>query len=397
MRLAQHHRLYACFFLFSVATGAVLSRLPDVQHNLGVTESQLGLTLIGMAIGSLISLTFASPIIERFGSRKTALVTVLGTAALYCSVAYIHWAPLAFMALVAAGLLAGALEINLNVQLDRREAELGRGIMSRAHGFWSLGFFVTSLVSAGIRQAGIPIEWHVAVVLALVLVVGAIIISGLHEAPVRAHTAADDQVHRIAFPTWGLLPLCIIGMAAFLAEGAGVDWSTIYMRDVFAAEPFVGGMGLTLFTFFMAGARLFIDPVVDRYGARAVATLLLVATALGLFAVAFAPSTAVALVGFSLLGVGCSAVYPLAVSAAAQRTDRPAAVNVAAMGQVTFVVFFLAPPLLGFVAQYMGIRNSYLVCLPLVFAALALIRSLPARRGLPGPGETPPVPTSPHG
>ena len=56
----------------------------------------------------------------------------------------------------------------------------------------------------------------------------------------------------------------------------------------------------------------------------------------------------------------------------------------------------LAPPLLGFVAQYMNIRDSYLVCLPLVFAALALVRSLPARRGLPA-GETPPVPTSPHG
>ena len=383
MRLAQHHRLYACFFIFSIATGAVLSRLPDVQHNMAVTESQLGLTLIGMAIGSLISLTFASPIIERLGARRTALITVLGTAALYCSVAFIHWAPLAFLALVAAGLLAGALEININVQLDRREAQLGRGIMSRAHGFWSLGFFVTSLVSAGVRQAGVPIEVHVGVVLLIVLVAGAVIISPLEEAPARASAAVDEAVHRIAFPTWGLLPLCIIGMAAFLVEGAGVDWSTIYMRDVFAAAPFVGGMGLTLFTFFMAMARLFIDPIVDRYGARMIATILLGASALGLIAVAFAPTTAVALVGFSLLGLGCSAVYPLAVSAAAQRTDRPASVNVAAMGQVTFVIFFLAPPLLGFVAQYMGIRDSYLVCLPLVFAALLLVRSLPGRRMQP--------------
>jgi len=383
MRLAQHHRLYACFFIFSIATGAVLSRLPDVQHNMAVTESQLGLTLIGMAIGSLISLTFASPIIERLGARRTALITVLGTAALYCSVAFIHWAPLAFLALVAAGLLAGALEININVQLDRREAQLGRGIMSRAHGFWSLGFFVTSLVSAGVRQAGVPIEVHVGVVLLIVLVAGAVIISPLEEAPARASAAVDEALHRIAFPTWGLLPLCIIGMAAFLVEGAGVDWSTIYMRDVFAAAPFVGGMGLTLFTFFMAMARLFIDPIVDRYGARMIATILLGASALGLIAVAFAPTTAVALVGFSLLGLGCSAVYPLAVSAAAQRTDRPASVNVAAMGQVTFVIFFLAPPLLGFVAQYMGIRDSYLVCLPLVFLALLLVRSLPGRRMQP--------------
>jgi MFS family permease len=60
----------------------------------------------------------------------------------------------------------------------------------------------------------------------------------------------------------------------------------------------------------------------------------------------------------------------LAVSAAAQRTDRPAAVNVAAIAQVSFVVFFLAPPLLGFVAEYLGIRNSYLICLPLLLGGL---------------------------
>ena len=77
-----------------------------------------------------------------------------------------------------------------------------------------------------------------------------------------------------------------------------------------------------------------------------------------------------ALIGFALMGAGCSAVYPLAVSAAAQRTDRPAAVNVAALGQVSFVVFFLAPPLLGFVAESMGIRMSYLICVPILLAGL---------------------------
>jgi MFS family permease len=91
---------------------------------------------------------------------------------------------------------------------------------------------------------------------------------------------------------------------------------------------------------------------------------------LGALLVGVAPDQTMALLGFALMGIGCSAVYPLAVSAAAQRTDRPSAVNVAALGQVSFVVFFMAPPLLGFVAEYMGIRMSYLICLPLLLAGL---------------------------
>ena len=82
MTIPAHVRVYAVFFLFALSLGGLLSRMADLQHQLGVSESQLGLTLIGMAIGSLISLTVASPLIHRFGARWTAFVTVFGTAAL---------------------------------------------------------------------------------------------------------------------------------------------------------------------------------------------------------------------------------------------------------------------------------------------------------------------------
>jgi hypothetical protein len=375
MHIQPQHRIYACFFLFATSMGALLSRLPDLQVALDINKSQLGLTLIGAAIGALISLTLASPIIARLGARKTAFLTVLGTSALLATVPWAGVAPLVFVILLCEGLLAGALEINLNVEIDRIEAQLGRGVMNRAHGFWSLGFFVTALVSSGVRQLGVSMQLHLALTFTFVLVVGAIFISGMQNAPARA-SLGHAEAPPIALPTPGLLPLCVIGIAAFLVEGAGIDWSAIYMRDVFAVEPFVGGLGLTFFTFCMAAARLFVDPFVDRFGARSVASALLGLALTGLTAVWLAPQPFVALVGFALMGCGCSAVYPLAVSAAAQRRDRPAYLNVAALGQMSFVVFFLAPPLLGFVAEHAGIRVSYLVCLPIIVAALYLTKAL---------------------
>ena len=360
MTIAPHHRIYTCFFLFAVSLGALLARMPDLQVALGVNKSELGLTLIGMAIGALISLTFSSPLIAHLGARTTAFITILGTAFSFAIVPWVGAAALVFCVLFVAGLLAGALEINLNVEIDRLEARLGRGIMNRAHGFWSLGFFVTALIASGVRQAEISMQLHLGVTLAVVIVAGTFAISGIRNAPART-VSHEVKAPLFAVPTLGLLPLCIIGIAAFLVEGAGIDWSAIYMRDVFAVEPFIGGLGLTLFTFFMAMARLFIDPVVDRFGARNVASVLLVLSAIGLTAVWLAPHAYIALFGFALMGGGCSAVYPLAVSAAAQRTDRAAQVNVAALGQVTFIVFFLAPPLLCFIAEHAGIRTSYLV------------------------------------
>jgi predicted MFS family arabinose efflux permease len=393
--MKPHHRIYSCFFLFAIALGALLSRMPDLQRRLEVTESQLGLTLIGMAIGSLISLTLSTPLIARLGARNTAYLTVLGTAALYALVPWLPSAPFVFAALFVAGMLAGSLEINLNVETDRLSAQMGRSLMNRAHGFWSLGFFVTALIGAGVRQAGISIEAHVGGIFLLVLAVALYTISGIRNAPARVD-ANNEAAPLIAFPTWGLLPLCLIGIAAFLVEGAGVDWSAIYMRDTFAVEPFIGGLGLTLFTLFMAGTRLLADGIVDRFGARPLAAFLLVLSAIGVLAVGLAPHPVVALVGFALLGTGCSAVYPLAVSAAAQRTDRAASLNVAALGQVTFIVFFLAPPLLGFIAEYFGIRNSYLICLPVIALGLWATRALPTR-SLREPATPAAEPLSPLG
>ena len=368
--IAPQHRIYACFFFFAVTTGALMARLPDIQTHLGVSEGQLGLTMIGMAIGSLISLTVGAPIVDRLGFRNTAFVTTLGPAILFATIPFLPVAPAMFAVLFVVGLMAGALEINLNVEIDRLEVQTGKRYMNRAHGFWSVGFFFTALFGAMIRQSGLSAGLHMIIVAVIVVLVAGYLIYGATNAPRTGQGLAEGASHRFAFPNIGLLPLCLIGFAAFLVEGAGIDWSAIYMRDVFAVEPIVGGMGLTLFAFFMAVMRLTADPIVSRYGPRNVAMVMLSFASLGALLVGIAPHPVLALLGFALMGAGCSAVYPLAVSAAAQRTDRPAAVNVAALGQISFVVFFLAPPLLGFVAEFVHIRASYLVCLPLLLAGL---------------------------
>ncbi|MBE7733362.1 MFS transporter [Devosia faecipullorum] len=395
--IAPQHRIYACFFFFAVTTGALMARLPDIQTHLGVSEGQLGLTMIGMAIGSLISLTIGAPIIDRLGFRTTAFFTTLGPAILFATIPWLPNAPAMFGVLFIVGLLSGALEINLNVEIDRLETRTGKRFMNRAHGFWSVGFFITALFGAMIRQSGLSAGMHMGIVAIVVVGIGGYLIYGASNEPRPVRTGQGTSEHRFAFPTIGLLPLCLIGFAAFLVEGAGIDWSAIYMRDVFAAEPFVGGMGLTLFAFFMALMRLTADPIVARFGPRNVAMVMLTLASFGALLVGAAPGPELALLGFALMGAGCSAVYPLAVSAAAQRTDRPAAVNVAALGQVSFVVFFLAPPLLGFVAEFINIRASYLICLPLLLAGLWASSFALGERKIEAPVGLPPEPLGPNG
>ncbi|PDS39476.1 MFS transporter [Rhizobium anhuiense] len=391
--MKPHHRIFFIQFAVALSVGAFLSRLPDIQLKFSLSEGELGLLLAIMSLGVLCGLTFSARLIERLGARTTAFVTVFGVTLFYALIPWMPSVSLAMPLFFVAGIFAGAFEINANIETDRHEALLGYRIMSRAHGMWSLGFCITALVAAGMRQAAVSIELHSFIVLVTVLIAGSIVFSGIENAP-RRHDAHPGDVPLVAFPTIGLLPLCLIGAAPLLAEGASVDWSAIYMRDVFAVEPFVGGLSVAIFSSFIAIGRLGMDSVIDRFNPRPVAITLLGIAAIGLVLVATAAQPVVALAGFGLTGIGCSSVYPLAISAAARRTDRPASVSVAALGQTTFLVFFSGPPLLGFVAEHFGIRFSYWVVVPVIAAALLVTKALIAA---PAPIAGQPEPVQPHG
>jgi MFS family permease len=175
-----------------------------------------------------------------------------------------------------------------------------------------------------------------------------------------------------------------------LLEGAAIDWSAIYMREVFQGSAVVGGLAVASAAACQAAARLMADPFVERHGPVRVARSLLLLLALGAVLVVLAANVTMALIGFALIGAGTSVLFPLAMSAAAQLPDRPAAINVAALAQTTFVVYLLAPPLLGWVAQAWGLRATFAVALPVVAVGYAAASAL-AVRSKAAPAERMPL------
>ena len=387
LSLAPQTRVFAAFFLYSFSLGGIFPRLGDLQRAMGIAEGALGLALIGTAVGTLISLTFAGRLLDRVGYRP-ALLALTPMLALVFALASFASRPLfLFLALVPAGLCIGAIEVIVNLEADRVEHHSGRRIMNRAHAFWSIGFFSAGLIGAGLSQAGLSPQVHMLLMVPLVLA-STLLLLGRYEAAPHRSGAHAGTAARFARPTWPILVLVALTLSALVLEGAGAEWSTIYMRDVFGAAPFVAGSAVAIGAFTQAVTRFFADSFVERFSPVGVARVLLLVLGTGALMVFAAPSGAVALLGFAVMGVGTSAIFPLAMSAAAQRTDRPAATNVAALAQISFVAFLLGPPLLGFVAEHWGIRWSFGLGLPLVAASLWAAGSLGSKPASAAAGAT---------
>lgn len=369
LTLTPARRVFAGFALYSFALGNIFPRIGEVQLAMGVEEGALGLGLIGAPVGTLLSLTFATPFLERIGFRPALLVSIPLLAVFYAIAVHATSPLMLFLLLIPAGLTIGCIEIILNLEADRVEHMVGFRIMNRSHAFWSFGFFGAGLFGAAMGGIGIAPAVHLALIVPISIAMVWLLLGQFQPAPPRPSVNTEPTPH-FAAPTGPIMLLVAFTLSAMLLEGASIDWSAIYMRDVFDAGPFLGGIAVAIFALLHAAARYFGDGMVERYSPTIVARTQLYVLLVGCVTVTFAPVWWMALIGFALMGIGSSTMFPLAMSAAAQRTDRPAAVNVAALAQFAFVIFLVAPPLLGIIAEHFGIRTSFGIGLPLIILSI---------------------------
>lgn len=363
----------AVFFLQPVAFGAWLPRIPDIQQRLGLGPADLALALLGLPVGTLITLIFAGRLVARIGSRNTIIygfivfLAVVGLPTLSQDFTFL------FITLAVTGAALSVLELGLNVAADEVEKAGGRLIMNTCHGFWSLGIMTGSLLGAAFAGTGISPQWSVigtaAVVLPIALI-AAINIPDLHNGKV------PEEAARWSLPNAKLLGICFFVVGITMTEGAMADWSAVYLRDAFALGPGVSGLGYALFAGMVTLGRLTGDRLKMRFGPKVLARFCGLLALAGVALVAGAPSTILAFVGFGLVGFGVSVGFPLAVTAAAQLTDRPTAGSVAILSFVALTGFLIGPPLIGYVAETFDLRYGLAALIPMLVVSLLMTRVL---------------------
>jgi len=377
--LSPVHRVFAGFACYSFAMGNIFPRLADVQSGMGVTTAALGLGLIGAPVGTLVSFTFASPYMDKIGYGRLLPWALPLLAGLYALAVHAPSPLILFLMLLPVGVVIGCVEIMLNAEADRTEFLVGRRIMNRSHAFWSIGFFTAGLFGAQVASFGISPQLHLALVVPLVGLGSFLALHDYVPSPPRG-IAADQAPPLFVAPTLAILVLVAVTIPAMILEGASMDWSAIYMRDSFGADKFWQGIAVACFAVLQGLMRFYADGVVERFSPAALARVLFVALGFGCVTVVLSPWPILSLVGFAAMGLGTSAIFPLAMSAAAQRNDRASALNIAALAQFSFMIFLLAPPILGYVAHGWGIRAAYGIALPFVVISLLTAGALGKRR-----------------
>lgn len=347
----------AIFCVHGSVTGSFATRVPWIQEHASVSAGQLGLSLAFPAIGASLSMPLAARISHRFGTRAAQRVLIaLWTLALILPSLATNMLTLCCV-LFVYGATAGMADVAMNALGVEVEHRLGKSIMSGLHGMWSVGALLGSGIGTIAAHLDISAQIHHRVT-ALILTVLGVVAS---QYVLNIYPTEDEEAPpRFALPPKSALLIGAVGFCAVFAEGASLDWSAVYLRDILSTSAGVAAGATTGFALTMAIARIAGDKVVDRFGAvRTVRFSGVVATVGGVLVVT-APHPVVAMVGFGLIGLGVAVAVPLAFVAAGHVGSNKSQA-IAGVATISYASGLVAPSIIGGIAQASNLTVSFIV------------------------------------
>ncbi|MGW0651255.1 MFS transporter [Streptomyces umbrinus] len=351
---------YAVAVVFAVhgaVTGSFATRVPWIQDHASVSAGQLGLALAFPAIGASVAMPLAGSVSHRFGARAALRgLIALWTLALTLPALAPNLVTLC-MALFVYGATAGMADVAMNALGVEIESLLDKSIMSGLHGMWSAGALVGSAAGTVAAHLGSDARLHHALAAAALTLIG---VAACRWVLDLRPTEDEEPPPRFALPPKSALLIGAIGFCAVFAEGASLDWSAVYLRDVLDSSAGVAAASTTGFTLTMAIARFAGDAVVDRFGpVRTVRVSGALAT-LGALLVVVARNAPMAMAGFALLGLGIAVVVPLCFAAAGRSGPNPSQA-IAGVATITYTSGLIAPSAIGAVADATSLVTSFVL------------------------------------
>jgi MFS family permease len=363
-------------------------RTPSLQQDLQLTTGQLGLLSALFGLTAVGTMQIAGRLTIRFGSRSLVWAASIVLPVLLLGVGV---AP-NFMTLAAVQLVLGAvvglLDVSVNAHAVTVERALGRPIMNGCHAAWSLGSVGGALLGAGAAHIGLSrgaqYALLAAVLVPLTVVIGRFLLPTAEGEPAGARPGTGT--------TWRtgwsrpMLVLGAMGAIALTTEAAVITWGGVLLHDRRATLG-VAGLGYAAFAVCQTSARLIGDSILARASAAVMLRFDACLTAAGLTVVVVSPWVALAVAGFALMGLGLATCLPVLYSVvghlgadrdhgAEPGADAGAAAMVARFTTMTYAGILLAPALIGWVAEVVGLTWTLAAIIPLLVAVAYAARTV---------------------
>lgn len=362
------------FFINGALFANWISRIPQFQDKLTLSEGQLGLVLLGLSAGVLTALSLVGGLVTRYGSQN---VTTAGALMLCLFLPLLAWMPnpaLLWINLFLFGMALSTMDVAMNAQAVEVELLAQRPLMSTFHAAFSVGGFVGAAIGAGMATAGIEPTIHF--IVASIGFLFLILVSRRNLLPHQVVSSDEDSGPVFQLPPRILWPVGIVAFAGAIGEGAMADWSGVYLTDVVQTDAGVAALGFAAFSITMTVGRLLGDELTTRFSEVPLVRVGGLIATLGLLLAILMPQPIPTLIGFGAVGLGVSTVVPLAFSAAGRLPGISASSGIAGVATIGYAGFLAGPPVIGLLAEATSLQVALVLVAVLTASLMITARSL---------------------
>ncbi|MEW2809000.1 MFS transporter [Streptomyces massasporeus] len=380
-------RLRIALTVFFALDGFVFAgwvvRIPAIKAQTGASASALGLALLGVSAGAVITMTLTGRLCRRYGNHQ---VTVVCAVLLSLSVALpplTHSALALGLVLLLFGAAYGGINVAFNSAAVELVAALRRPVMPSFHAAFSLGGMVGAGLGGLVAGVLSPTRHLLLLTLVGLLVTAAVGPTLLrHEppAPPERDAPAEGAPRRLDGRTRALVIVfgLIAGCTAY-GEGALADWGALHLEQDLHASAGAAAVGYSCFALAMTVGRLSGTTLLERLGQTRTVVAGGTTAAAGMLLGALAPSLWAALLGYAITGIGLANLFPVAVERAGALAGPDGVATASTLG---YGGMLLGPPAIGFMADWFSLPAALtsVAVLAAVAAAVGALVGASARR-----------------
>lgn len=350
------------FFIAGFGLAAWAPLVPYAKARAGLDEATLGLLLLCLGAGSILAMPVAGILATRYGCRRVLVGGTLLICLALPLLATVSAIPLLIATLFLFGAGLGAVDSTVNLQAVIVERASGRNMMSGFHGLFSVGGIAGAAGVSALLALGLSPLW--AIVVVIVLILAALLKAAPHLLPYGSESSGPA----FAVPHGVVLFIGLLCFTVFLAEGAMLDWSAVFLTSEKSIDEAYAGLGYAAFALTMTAGRLMGDTIVRRLGARLVIVLGGLFAATGMALATLAPSWEFALLGYALVGAGCSNIVPVLYTAVGKQTVMPEHIAVPAITTLGYAGILAGPAAIGFIAHASSLGSAFLLITAMLLA-----------------------------
>ncbi|MCU4395238.1 MFS transporter [Acinetobacter parvus] len=365
------------FFGLGFATAAWAPLIPFAQQRLHFNHADFGLLLLCGGLGAMLAMPATGKIVQRIGCRVPIGFSLLLLAVLLPSLSL--WSTPLMMAitLFLFGTAAGSLGVALNIQAVVVEKNSLKSLMSGFHGMASLGGLAGVLTITALLALSISAVMSAFAVSLLLVIIVFLSVPYSIKAVENTSLEASSKVKKSIRQRLPQPLIILIGIACFIifmVEGAAMDWSGIYLTQQYGVNTAFAGLAYTFFAIAMTTGRFTGHYLIRYFGEKKLLTYSAICATLGLALVSIVPYWWLVLVGYTLVGTGCSNIVPIMFSRAGRQTVMPSAVALSCVSTMAYTGILVGPAFIGMVSELIGLSTVFMALSGLLLLIVALNR-----------------------